>query len=326
MPPEAPGTPRWDPQAQRWVWDDPGPPPGQSPAPAAPPAQGVYGPPPTLPPEYPPTRAEDAGSGWPPSGPTQQLPVQPPPLSYPPPPPPEFQPGPPGAPPGGGSRRWLTPATAGIAVAAVAIGAAAVWFMLRDSGGAAPDQAHGTSTPSVSTSGSPGPRTSGTSSSPRASASDLVSPSASASGPAAGYTTLTDPKGFTIAVPKGWIRDDPGNGVFYRTADRSSLLQIFRVVEPELSPLDAVQGASADLRQRTTGYTEIRVGAVPGGSGACELVYEYDSAESHGRRRGVERVFVAQDGLKWALLAAGPAADADTTRANLAAAVQAFHP
>ncbi|MET9695776.1 hypothetical protein ABZY31_02485 [Streptomyces sp. NPDC006529] len=344
MPPAAPGTPRWDSQAQRWIWDSapaaPGsaappaaPPtvPAQPPVPpaqpaaaptqpaAAPPAVPLYGPPPGGPVYGPP----DPGA-WPPAGPDRQLPVQAQPL-YPPAPP--LYPGPDGRGPDGPPRRWLTPATAGIAVAAVAIGAAVVWFVLRDSGGAAPDQAHGTGTPSVSASASPDP-TGSASDGPSAVASASAGPSASASASAssAGHVTLEDPKGFTVAVPRGWTRDDPGNGVFYRSADRSSLLQVFRVVEPELSPLDAVKGASADLRNRTSGYTEVKVGAVPGGSGACELVYEYDSAESHGRRRGVERVFFAQDGNKWALLAAGPAGEWETTQDHLTAAVGAFRP
>ncbi|MFI5981374.1 hypothetical protein ACIBEA_10920 [Streptomyces sp. NPDC051555] len=334
MPPAAPGAPRWDPQAQRWVWDPasapaapsaapPTAPPTVPAQPVEPPAQPPAAPPYGVPPAHPGYGPPDPGS-LPPLPPayTQQLPVQQPPYG----PPPLVYPGG-GAGGDGPSRRWMTPATAGIAVAAVVIGAAVVWFVLRDTGGSTPDQAQGTATPTVSApaSGEPtGTPSASASPSPSASASPSASTSASAS--AGEHVNVTDPKGFTVAVPKGWNRDDPGNGIFYRSADRSSLLQIFQVVEPELSPLDAVKGASADLRNRTTGYTEIRVGAAPGGSGACELVYEYDSAESHGRRRGVERVFYAQDGKKWALLSAGPAAEWDTVQAHLTAAVAAFHP
>ncbi|MBT2445769.1 hypothetical protein J7F03_01430 [Streptomyces sp. ISL-43] len=137
---------------------------------------------------------------------------------------------------------------------------------------------------------------------------------------------MRDSKGFTVAVPVGWVREDGATGVFYRSPDRAALVQIFQVSEPELSPLGAVQGASTYLRAQTTGYQEIRVGPVPGVAEAGELVYEYDSAESHGRRRGVERVFVAQDGRKWAVLTAGPAAEWTLTQAHHAAALAAFRP
>lgn len=115
-------------------------------------------------------------------------------------------------------------------------------------------------------------------------------------------------------------------GVFYRSPDRTALVQIFQVSEPELTPLAAVQGASTYLRAQTTGYEEIRVGPAVGAPEGGELVYEYDSAESHGRRRGVERVFVAGDGKKWAVLTAGPAAEWTLTQEHHEAALTAFRP
>lgn len=142
----------------------------------------------------------------------------------------------------------------------------------------------------------------------------------------AGHETVRDAKGFTLGVPHGWGREESGSAVFYRSPDRAALIQVFQVSEPELSPLGAVRGASADLRARTTGYEEIRVGPVPGAAEAGELVYEYDSVESHGRRRGVERVFFAQDGKKWAVLTAGPAAEWALTQEHQAAALTAFRP
>lgn len=276
------GAPRWDPRSQRWEWDTQAPAqaqaPGPTPGPHPVPAPGPAPVPPPMPPA-----------------------------------PPPMPPGPPG-PPG---RRRLTPLTAGVAVAAVALGAAAVWFVQRDHDRAGPVPPLGptsSASPTDSESASPSPTRSGRPS---------PSPSPSASGD---HETVTDPEGFTIAVPEGWDREQTGAGVFYRSPDRTALIQVFKVVEPELSPLDAVHGASKDLRARTPNYTEIRVGAVPGGSGACELVYEYDSAESKGRRRGVERVLYAQDGNKWAVLVAGPAAEWPSTEKNLAAALREFRP
>ncbi|MER5931635.1 hypothetical protein [Streptomyces sp. NPDC002054] len=222
---------------------------------------------------------------------------------------------------------WLTPATAGIAVAAVALGAAAVWFVQRDEGPEAGAQAPVvtlTDAPSGSPSReepAPGPEES---ESPSVSASPSPSPSSSASGGAGGHRVVTDAEGFTAAVPADWNREETPNGVFYRSPDRTALLQFFPVTEPELSPLDAVKGASAGLRSGTSGYTEIRVGTVPDGSGAAELVYEYDSAESKGRRRGVERVLLLPGGAKWAVLAAGPAGEWPRTQENLKAALEAF--
>nr|WSX50189.1 hypothetical protein OG409_15305 [Streptomyces sp. NBC_00974] len=317
MAPQQPqGAPRWDGRTQRWVSD------GQAP--------------PQTPPQVPQSpspqpQAPDPGQA-PPPAPPGHGPVLPQPSYGPPSPPPSgpvydpyAHPGPPVPPepprPDGWRGRWLTPTTALVAVAALAIGATAVWFVQRDTGepvlvgptaSSAPPSGGGPGTPSPTATGSPSPG---------------VSPSATP-GPSAGaaHETVRDAKGFTIAVPVGWSREEGTAGVFYRSPDRASLIQVFTVVEPELTPLGAVQGASADLRARTTGFQEIRLGPVQDAPGAAELVYEYDSVESHGRRRGVERVFIAQDGKKWAVLTAGPVAEWTLTQAHHSAALAAFGP
>ncbi|MCY0926036.1 hypothetical protein OTB20_07400 [Streptomyces sp. H27-H1] len=222
--------------------------------------------------------------------------------------------------------RWLTPATAAVAVAALAIGAAAVWFVQRDSGepahagptaSSAPPSGDGPGTPAPSATGTPSQSQTG---------AGTASPTPSPSGSDPARETVRDAKGFTVAVPAGWVREDGPAGVFYRSPDRTALIQIFQVSEPELTPLAAVQGASSYLRAQTTGYQEIGVGPAPDAPEGGELVYEYDSAESHGRRRSVERVFVAEDGKKWAVLTAGPAAGWTLTQAHHRAALDAFRP
>ncbi|MFJ5635454.1 hypothetical protein ACIQF5_22800 [Streptomyces goshikiensis] len=341
--PRQSGEPRWDAHAQRWVWE---PAAGAAPAPPQ-----VYGPPPVMPsappvspvPPVPPGQAGQAGPAPAPAGPAYDplgpgapgvpgLPPYAPPGQQPPyvSNPPYLPPVPPGPPLSGGAReRWLTPATVGIAVAAVLIGAGAVWFMARDTDDAnRAGEKNGTvasgapslpGTPSDAASPTPG---------------DSVSPDSGASGSPSGspspsgtgvHETKQDPAGFTIAVPAGWAREESDEGVFYRSADRSALLQIFRVTE-DVSPLDSVKGSSAQRRSTTSGYEEIRVGTVPGNSGAAELVYEYDNAVSHGRRRCVERVLFGPDGSKWAVLTAGPAGEWAATQDHHAAALAAFRP
>ncbi|WP_328300405.1 hypothetical protein OG389_23415 [Streptomyces sp. NBC_00435] len=226
--------------------------------------------------------------------------------------------------------RWLTPTTAGVAVAALVLGAGAVWFVARDTGEqAVPESTASSVQPSGDGPGTPSAAGSPTgTSSVQPGASPTLGPSTSPgpSGSAAGHDTVRDAKGFTVAVPTGWVREDGATGVFYRSPDRAALIQIFQVSEPELTPLGAVRGASAYLRAQTTGYQEIRIGPVQGATEAGELVYEYDSAESRGRRRGVERVFFAQDGRKWAVLTAGPAAEWTLTQEHHTAALTAFRP
>ncbi|MFD6226753.1 hypothetical protein ACFWFZ_07710 [Streptomyces sp. NPDC060232] len=299
QPPSGPR--RWDAQAQRWVADQ---------APAGPAAHPPAGSPP------------GTVQGLPPLPP--QPPTAPAPAYEPPPVPPPPGPRPADRPRG----RWLTPATAGIAVASVAIGAAAVWFVARDTGDADhTGEKNGTVTSGAPTGSGNGASTATAAPSTTAGPTRTPTPSPTGSGPGAGaHETKQDAAGFTIAVPAGWAREELKEGVFYRSADRSALIQVFRVSEPELSPLQAVRQASTYLRGGTRGYEEISVGPVPGSSGAAELVYQYDSEESRGVRRGVERVFLAPDGTKWALLTAGPVAEWEATQDHHAAALAAFRP
>ncbi|APU41793.1 hypothetical protein BSL84_20510 [Streptomyces sp. TN58] len=309
------GPRRWDAQAQRWVVDK-----GPAGPAAVPPAGPQAGPPPGTVPGLPPRPPQPPNAPTAPTVPT--APYGPP--AVPPPP----GPGPADRPRG----RWVTPATAGIAVASVAIGAAAVWFVARDTG----DADHAGEKNGTVTSGAPTESGDGTATatgtptagqSTGAGPSRTPTPSPTGTGPGAGaHETKQDPAGFTIAVPAGWVREEIKEGVFYRSADRSALIQVFRVSEPELTPLKAVQQASTYLRGGTRGYEEISVGPVPGSSDAAELVYQYDSEESRGVRRGVERVFVAADGGKWAVLTAGPVADWQATQDHHAAALAAFRP
>ncbi|MET9957537.1 hypothetical protein ABZ128_00315 [Streptomyces sp. NPDC006326] len=293
MAPPPSGEPRWDAQAQRWVRD----------APAAPPAPA---PPPPPPLHAPPAPAPAPAPAPPPAYDPHRPPV------------------PAGPPrPAGPRARWLTPATAGIAVAAAVVAAGAVWYVRGGSDD--PARADGKHATAVSrTPATPD----GTSAAPSPSTSRSPSPGPSGTG---GHRTVQDPKGFTVAVPKGWVREEGTGGVFYRSPDRTALLQIFQVKEADLTPLEAVKGASTYLRAQTPAYEEIGVGGVPGDPVAAELVYEYDSAESHGRRRGVERVFLpsggsgsAGGGAKWAVLTAGPADEWTVTREHHEAALAAF--
>ncbi|WP_405439041.1 hypothetical protein OG373_16340 [Streptomyces avidinii] len=232
------------------------------------------------------------------------------------------QPPPPPTGGGGGRGGGPDPVRNGKVLLWVALGAAVVggcamagWLLLGDEEPKAPAAA-------PSASGTPDPST-GTEPNPEPTAA-----SASASPSAAGaYTVVRDDAGFSVAVPTGWARsyDENGSGSFYRRpGDRSALVQIFRVTEPDGVGACELLRVSSQTLGANPGYREVSVEAVPGSS--CELVYEYDSKESQGRRRGIERITVAPDGRRWALLAAGPAADGAAVRANLTAAVESFRP
>ncbi|MFJ3515277.1 hypothetical protein [Streptomyces sp. NPDC090131] len=233
------------------------------------------------------------------------------------------QPAPPPPPPRppGGDRPWKVPLLVALGAAVVGGCAVAGWLILRDEEPKPPAAA-----PSASATPDLSPGTGPDGAPTTASASASPSPSASPSVPPA-YTVVRDDAGFSVAVPTGWERshDENGSGSFYRRpGDRSALVQIFRVTEPDSVGACELLRVSSRALGANPGYREVSVEAVPGES--CELVYEYDSQEAGGRRHGIERITVAPDGGRWALLAAGPASDGTAVRANLTAAVESFRP
>ncbi|MGW2667365.1 hypothetical protein ACWC5F_04795 [Streptomyces sp. NPDC001272] len=261
------------------------------------------------------------GPGWgPPPAPEAGLPPLPPPHAWapqsPPPPPPARE-------PGGRAGQWRTPLLVGVAAAVIGGASVAAWMLLGGKDGAPAADAR------------PPAHSATASTTPQPTAPQPTAPSTSASGspgnsPSPGYTVAhNNQAGFSVAVPTGWgpSYDEQGSGAFYRPpgGDRSALLQVFRISEPaSTSSCELLRTASEGLSRGTSAYQQLSVDPVSGS--ACELVYEYDSAESHGRRRGMERIITTPDGDRWALLAAGPSTDAVTTRANLTAALESFRP
>ncbi|MFF4385972.1 hypothetical protein ACFY0G_04110 [Streptomyces sp. NPDC001552] len=258
--------------------------------------------------------ATGGGARWNPQSQRWEWAEQPPP----PPRPPSYPPRPPGDGQGGRGRErsWRVPLLVALGAAVVGGCAVAGWFVLGDGEPKAPAAA-------PSAPGTPAPPSgTGPAASPTSSSASSTLPSV----PPA-YTVVRDDGGFSVAVPAGWERshDETGSGSFYRRpGDRSALVQIFRVTESDgVGACELLRTSSQALGTRP-GYQEVSLDPVPGGS--CELVYEYDNQESHGRRRAIERITAAPDGRRWALLAAGPAADGTAVRANLTAAVESFRP
>ncbi|WP_037648539.1 hypothetical protein [Streptomyces flavidovirens] len=303
--------PYWNAEAQRWESGDEGTPAPHVPPPPLPPLPSVP-PPPTDPlaPSYGPP-SYDGGPG---AGPGRPL-----------------------APTSAARslRGWISPFAAGVAVVALALGTVTVWFTVGRSGG---DQARtGAEGPQAvqsaeSTSSAqevlPGGTAAGETTAEQSVTADATGPDATATPQVpAGYRLVVDTGGFTIAVPEGWERSLENDRVFYRTADRASLVQVFQVTEAGMTPGKAVRLASQGLRDGTEGYDEIRVGPVDGAVNegqSAELVYEYDSEESGGRRRGVERVFRVSSGELWAVLVAAPAGEWPRQQKVLDTAIEHF--
>ncbi|WP_306330308.1 hypothetical protein [Streptomyces venezuelae] len=130
-------------------------------------------------------------------------------------------------------------------------------------------------------------------------------------------------------MPEGWNRTESDDGVFYNAPDGRSLLQVFVVTEPGLTPYEALRAASENGRATKPGYRELGLERITGEPGVpadtAELVYVY-TRDDGSRRKVVDRAFTAEDGNHYAVLAAGPEADWPKQRESLSVALRFFRP
>ncbi|GAA1685537.1 hypothetical protein GCM10009680_26270 [Streptomyces yatensis] len=130
----------------------------------------------------------------------------------------------------------------------------------------------------------------------------------STQGPPADYVRTTDAEGFRLDVPRDWQRVKRDTGVFYESSDASSLIQVFALTEPDVTPYEALRQAEAGLK-KNPGYQRYELKRLgPGDDADAELEYGYRSAK-YGPRRILDRAFTGPDQVQYAVLVAGPADD-----------------
>nr|WP_306283924.1 serine/arginine repetitive matrix protein 2 [Streptomyces sp. Termitarium-T10T-6] len=197
-------------------------------------------------------------------------------------------------------RQRLVPVAAGLAVAVLAAGAAALWSTLADGDDGGRDGAHGQSASApadeVTDPAAPEPGTEDTDVSDATGEAPSGEAAAPDGSPPPGYTVLDDAEGFRIAVPEEWgERSAETGGVFYRTTGGAELIQVFRVAEPGATALGSVRRAS-DERSGAPGFEEVGIGPVRqppgrrGGRAGVRVRPRGVRRPPPGRRAGLHRV------------------------------------
>lgn len=207
-------------------------------------------------------------------------------------------------------------------VVVAAAGAGGGWWLA----GGGPAHPKVVASPSASRSPSDAPERTGDGKPiPSAPVSASASPGATVP---AGFQLAQDPRGFRLYVPQGWTREDQGpKGVFYNSADRSRLIQVYPVAEAGLSPYDALRQTSGELANNP-GYQQISLdndASVPGvATRAARLVYAYDNQQLGHRRQVVDYAFLTPGGRHYAVLSAAPALAWPEQEQTLKTALSAF--
>ncbi len=159
-----------------------------------------------------------------------------------------------------------------------------------------------------------------------------ASPSESSAEPPPGYRAVSEGE-FDIVVPESWQQrtqsglegvtvyfyEEPGGGPRY--------LQVFRVTEPDATPLGTLRTAEKDLKQRAPDYRRNSLAGVADDRGeAAELDYSSRSEKWGLELRTLDRVIHADAdaGELYVVLASGPADAWPEQREVLETAVGSF--
>ncbi|MFJ8883663.1 hypothetical protein ACIRJR_09635 [Streptomyces sp. NPDC102402] len=160
---------------------------------------------------------------------------------------------------------------------------------------------------------------------------DVGSASPTAEEPPPGFVVEEDTEGFGVQVREGWQRrEDPrpeGTVVFYEADGGEGFLQVYQISEPDYTPYAALEETDR-LVGKAAGYQRLRLDELEPADGSQAAELEYLVPRDDGTvRQSLLRAFVAEDGVRWVVLVAGPEDEWDATYAESASvAAESFCP
>ncbi|QES57558.1 serine/threonine protein kinase [Streptomyces venezuelae] len=221
-------------------------------------------------------------------------------------------PGPPHAP---GRRRPAAALIAGLLLAAIT-GAGVSAALLTSDGG------RGGRT---STSGAAGQASTPASSAATGERTDTVSPSSDDRPAPAGYRVVTDPEGFSLAVPLGFTRKVEGPRIFYMSPGETFRIGI-KVAEPESGgPLAVHQRAHAKGPGTNPGYRDAEVATTAqNGLQAALWLFTWDGFSPAEGPRHTRDLCWEEDGRLYDVWVSSPVRQAEEARGYFDTAVRTF--
>ncbi|MEV7563515.1 serine/threonine protein kinase, partial [Streptomyces sp. NPDC089795] len=213
-----------------------------------------------------------------------------------------------------GKRRPGAALIAGLLVAAIAGAGVSAALLMNDG-----ERGGGTSTsgaaglPSAAASATPGERT------------DPVTPSSDDKPAPAGYHVVTDPEGFSLAVPLGFTRKVEGPRIFYMSPGETFRIGI-KVAEPASGgPLAVHQRAHANGPGTNPGYRDAEVAITTrNGRQAALWLFTWDGFSSAEGPRHTRDLCWEEDGRLYDVWVSSPVRQGDEARGYFDTAVRTF--
>ncbi|MFJ5550796.1 serine/threonine-protein kinase [Streptomyces sp. NPDC093225] len=134
----------------------------------------------------------------------------------------------------------------------------------------------------------------------------------------AGWVRVTDPAGFTLAVPKGWKRRTDGDQIDYTPDEGKHRIRISRDTTPDFeNPYMHLLDVEKSVRSRLPKYHRetLHANTYRGQTQAGVWEFTWTEKKDHpGAKRAIDQMYVTPGGTEYAIYMSSPAKDWDTTR------------
>ncbi|MFB9587171.1 serine/threonine-protein kinase [Streptomyces racemochromogenes] len=150
-----------------------------------------------------------------------------------------------------------------------------------------------------------------------------------AAAPPAGWEKITDPKGFTLFVPKGWKRQVFGDQIDYTGDDGKHYIRIAADPTPDYKdPYAHLLDLEKQVAKRTD-YKRQKLAPNTFRESTDAVLWDFTWTEKGvhaGPRRAIEQMYYAPDGTEYAIYMTGPVADWATTRQQFDTVLSGWEP
>ncbi|MEU4736085.1 MULTISPECIES: serine/threonine-protein kinase [Streptomyces] len=146
----------------------------------------------------------------------------------------------------------------------------------------------------------------------------------------AGWRRVTDPLGFSLAVPAGWERRADGDRVDYTPDGGRRLLRVSVDSEPDFESLFRhMLDVEKSLRKRLPEYRRVTLvqNTFRDRTESCLWEFTWHEKRTHpGKRHAIDQVYYTDDGTEYALYMSSPEEDWATTREQFGIVLRHWRP
>ncbi|WP_338677203.1 serine/threonine-protein kinase [Streptomyces sp. SCSIO 30461] len=145
-----------------------------------------------------------------------------------------------------------------------------------------------------------------------------------------GFTRTTDPEGFSLLVPNGWVRQLDGNQIDYTPDNGRHRIRVSIDPSPDFeNPYMHMLDVEKTVEKRLPEYKRLTLHSNVFRDHAESALWEFTWTETKdhpGKRRAIDQVYYADDGTEYAVYMSGPAGNWSKIRQQFDIVLRSWQP